>query len=266
MGKKNKGDGGGNLMDPTMWMVTFGDLLMLLLTFFVMLLAMSSMDNKALKTMFSIFQGAAGPLEMGELKKIKASYSLQGGGGDLETASLKMLNLMQNLSKEISIPTIKTGAKVDSVEMLEELLVSDDEEHRDQILLGLASFMNFSEDDRGVVISFQANILFDAGEATVKSASYPTLDIVANVLKAVKNNVLVMGHTDNVPIRTARYRSNWELSAYRALNVQRHFVERGLAPDRFGVGGYGDTRPQLSNDTIEGREKNRRVEIILRRA
>lgn len=265
MGKKNKKAVGGNLIDPTMWMVTFGDLLMLLLTFFVMLLAMSSMDNKSLKTMFSIFQGASGPLELGELKAVKSDRELFGGSGALETTSLKMMQFMKDVRAEVGIPAGKTGARVDSVKMLEDLFVSQDDERREQVLLGIESIMQFSEDERGIVISFQANILFDPGEAEIKPISYPTLDIVANVLTAVKNDILVMGHTDNVPIRTKRYRSNWELSMYRALNVQRYFMGKGVAPERFGVGGYGDTLPQLPNDSREGREKNRRVEIILRR-
>lgn len=263
MAKKNKED--GVRIDPTMWMVTFGDLLMLLLTFFVMLLAMSSMDNKSLKTMFSIFQGASGPLELGELKAIKSNRELSGGSGALEGTALKMMQFMKDISAEVGIPAGKTGARVDSVRMLEDLLVSEDDELRDQILLGLESIMQFSEDDRGIVISFQANVLFDPGEADIKPISYATLDIVANTLTAVKNNILVMGHTDNVPIRTKNYRSNWELSVYRALNVQKYFIAKGIAPERFGVGGYGDTWPQLPNDTKAGRDKNRRVEIILRR-
>ena len=147
----------------------------------------------------------------------------------------------------------------------EDLIVSDDNELQEQILLGLESVMQFSEDERGIVISFQANILFNPGEADIKPISFPTLDMVVNLLGATKNKILVMGHTDNVPIRTKRYRSNWELSLYRALNVQEYFIEKGVDPKRFGVGGYGDTRPQLPNDTIDGREKNRRVEIILKR-
>lgn len=265
MGKKNQKDGGGNRIDPTMWMVTFGDLLMLLLTFFVMLLAMSSMDTKSLKTMFSIFQGATGPLELGELKAIRSNRELLGGSGALETTSLKMMQFMKDIRTEVGIPAGKTGARVDSVKMLEDIFVSEDDERREQILLGLESVLQFSEDERGVVISFQANILFDPGQAEMKPISYPIFDMVADALAAVKNDILVLGHTDNIPIRTNRYRSNWELSLYRALNVQKYFIERGVSPERFGVGGYGDTRPQLPNDTREGRDKNRRVEIVLRK-
>ena len=193
MGKKNKNESSGGL-DPTLWRVTFGDLLMLLLTFFVMLLAMSSMDNKSLKTMFSIFQGASGPLELGELKAIRSNRELSGGSGALETSSLKMMQFMKDIKAEVGIPAGKTGARVDNIGMLEDLFVSEDNELRDQILLGLESIMQFSEDERGIVISFQANVLFEPGEADMKPISYPTLDVVANVLAAVKNDILVMGH------------------------------------------------------------------------
>ena len=224
------------------------------------------MDTKSLQTIFSIFEGASGPMELGELKAIKADRALSGGSGALETTSLKMLNFLKDLSKEAGIPAGKTGARIDSVKMLENLFAPDDHELQEQILLGLESFMQFSEDERGVVISFQANVLFNPGNAEVKTVSYPTLDMVANMLSAVKNDILIMGHTDNIPIRSKHYRSNWELSLYRALNVQKYFVEKkGILPSRFGVGGYGDTRPQLPNNTVETRAKNRRVEIILRR-
>jgi chemotaxis protein MotB len=266
MGKKNKEDGGA-LIDPTMWMVTFGDLLMLLLTFFVMLLAMSSMDTKSLKAIFSIFQGASGPLELGELKAIKSDRGLAGGSGALEMTALKMLRLMQDIKHDVGIPAGRTGAQVTNAKMLEGFFTSGDSSDEEQVLIGLESLMQFSEDERGVVISFQANVLFNPGEAEIRTTSYPTLDIVANILAATPNNILVMGHTDNIPVRNKRYSSNWELSMYRASNVQKYFVEhRGITPKRFGVGGYGDTRPQATNDTREGRAKNRRVEVILRKS
>lgn len=267
MGKKNNNNGDGALVDTTGWMVTFGDLLMLLLTFFVMLLAMSSMDTKSLKTMFSIFHGASGPLELGELKAIRASRELTGGSGALEMSSLKMLNMLKDLRSEVGVPVGKTGAHVDNIKMLEDYFTSQDEELQEQLLLGLESIMQFSEDERGVVISFQANILFDAGDATVRPESREVLNVVADVLASTTNKILIMGHTDNVPVHNGRYRSNWELSLFRALNVQRYFVEqRGISPERFGVGGYGDTRPQVANNSPADRSKNRRVEIILRKA
>lgn len=266
MGNKNKDGGDEAPMDTTLWMVTFGDLLMLLLTFFVMLLAMSSMDTKSLKAMFSIFEGASGALEFGDLQAVRPPHEVASGGSSSAMTTLKALNYLKKLRSNIHLTGAKTGARVTSVKMLKDYFISEDRQEHEQILLGLESIMQFSQDDRGVVMSFQANVMFDEGEAEIRPESRPLLDIVADVLKATRNQVLVMGHTDDRPIHNAPYRSNWELSLFRALNIQHYFVKRGLSPDRFGVGGYGDTRPQGTNDTPEGRAKNRRVEIILRDA
>jgi chemotaxis protein MotB len=253
-------------MDTTAWMVTFGDLLMLLLTFFVLLLSMSSMDVKSLKSMFSIFLGASGPLELSELKAIKSARDLTGGSGAMETSHLKMMKLLEDLTGAIGVPEGETGAYITNRKMLEDYFSEGEDTDERQILMGLESLMGISEDERGVVISLQANVLFDSGEAEVKPTFPPLLNALANILDAVSNEVLIMGHTDNVPTRNRRYRSNWELSLHRALNVHRYLVEtRGLSPERFAVGGYGDLRPRFPNNTSEGREKNRRVEIILRR-
>ena len=265
--KKNSNKNTEIQMDTTAWMVTFGDLLMLLLTFFVLLLSMSSMDVKSLKVMFSLFSGVSGPLELGELKAIKAARDLTGGSGALERSQLKMMKFLKDLNSEIGIPEGETGVYVTNRKMLEDCFFMGEDADDDQKRIGLESIMGLSEDERGVVISLQANVLFDSGEAETKPTFFPLLDALANVLGAVSNEVLIMGHTDNVPTRNRRYRSNWELSLSRALNVHRYLVERkGLLPERFAVGGYGDLRPQFPNDTREGREKNRRVEIILRRS
>jgi chemotaxis protein MotB len=267
MGKgRKRGNSDGASADTTGWMVTFGDLLMLLLTFFVLLLTMSSMDVKSLQTMLSIFQGASGPLDPSELKAIKRSRSLEGGVGALEMTALKALTLMKDMRKKVGMPQGKTGALVTSVKMLEDFFASEDDDEREQILIGLESILQFSEDDRGIVLSFEANLLFAPGEAEIKPEFASILDVVAGILRVATNDVLVMGHTDNSPIRSKRYRSNWELSLYRALNVHKYLVEdKGMSPERFGVGGYGDTNPKYPNDSREGREKNRRVEIILRK-
>ena len=264
--KKNSKKNTELQMDTTAWMVTFGDLLMLLLTFFVLLLTMSSMDVKSLTVMFSIFSGVSGPLELNELKAIKGARDLTGGSGAMETSHLKMIKFLKDLTSEVGVPEGETGAYVTNRKMLEEYFSTGEDADEHQILMGLESLMGISEDERGVVISLQANVLFDSGEAEISPTFSPLLDALANVLDAVSNEVLIMGHTDNVPTRNRRYRSNWELSLYRALNVHRYLVEtRGLLPERFAVGGYGDLRPQFPNNTSEGREQNRRVEIILRR-
>lgn len=120
--------------------------------------------------------------------------------------------------------------------------------------------------DRGLVITFVAEVLFDSGKAVLREQALSTLDKVARVLNTtVKNlNIGVEGHTDNVPIWHSGWKSNWELSAARAMSVLHYLTdEYGVAPERLSATGYGEYRPVVSNETTEGRQQNRRVEIVI---
>jgi chemotaxis protein MotB len=120
--------------------------------------------------------------------------------------------------------------------------------------------------EKGLVITFVADVLFDSGKAKIKSEAYPILDKVAVVLK--KNvpqlNVGIEGHTDNQPIKFSGWKSNWELSTARALSVLHYLVDqKGIIPERLSAMGYGEYSPVASNDTKEGRQMNRRVEVVI---
>ena len=264
--KKDNTKDDGPKMDTTLWMVTFGDLLMLLLTFFVMLLSMSSMDAKALKTMFSIFRGAIGPLEFSDTERVRTARNIvhQGAGGAMECPDLDMISVLKDRYRHIIED--KEDINVTNLEILEDVLALEGDAEHDEMLERLKEVIGISEDERGIIITLQEMVLFDSGEADIKPTVFPLLDWIAEVLDSIPNDVLIMGHTDNVPIRSDRYRSNWELSLYRALSVHGYFVEeKGLSPERFAVGGYGDLRPRFPNNIKEGRQKNRRVEIIIKK-
>lgn len=120
--------------------------------------------------------------------------------------------------------------------------------------------------EKGLVITFVADVLFDSGKAKIKTTAYATLDKVATVLKenAPEYNIGIEGHTDNVPIRFSGWKSNWELSTARSLSVLHYLVDdEGIAPSRVSAIGYGEYRPVASNDSAEGRQLNRRVEIVI---
>ena len=126
--------------------------------------------------------------------------------------------------------------------------------------------VNVEMSDRGLVVTFVAEVLFDSGKADLRSDSLPKLNKVAAVLNTtVKElNVGIEGHTDNDPIKRSGWKSNWELSAHRALSVLHHLTDQqGVAPERLNVAGYGEFRPVTSNATKEGKQKNRRVEIVI---
>ncbi len=120
--------------------------------------------------------------------------------------------------------------------------------------------------EKGLVITFVADILFDSGKANIKEEAYPILDKVSRVLKenVPELSVGIEGHTDNEPIKYSGWKSNWELSTARALSILHCLVDKeGISPQRLSAIGYGEYHPVASNDTKEGRRLNRRVEIVI---
>src|SRR3989338_3531407 len=120
--------------------------------------------------------------------------------------------------------------------------------------------------EKGLVITFVADVLFDSGKDKIKADSLSTLDKVARVLNEnlPEFNIGIEGHTDNEPIKHSGCKSNWELSSARALSVLHYIVDsKGIEPEKVSATGYGEYRPASSNDTSEGRRQNRRVEIVI---
>jgi len=120
-------------------------------------------------------------------------------------------------------------------------------------------------EERGLVVTFVAEVLFDSGKAKIRDKAYNVLDKVTKVIneKVADRNIAIEGHTDNEPIKYSGWKSNWELSTARANAVLHYLEDKGVEPRRLRATGYGEYRPVTSNDTPEGRQKNRRVEIII---
>jgi chemotaxis protein MotB len=119
---------------------------------------------------------------------------------------------------------------------------------------------------KGLVITVVGDVLFDSGKAKIRSKAYDILNKISTVLNenVPGLNVGIEGHTDNQPIRFSGWKSNWELSTARALSVLHYLVdEKGVSPERVSAIGYGEYRAVASNDTVEGRQANRRVEIVI---
>ncbi|MBW1715889.1 MAG: OmpA family protein [Deltaproteobacteria bacterium] len=243
MNKSKKQGADSQQIDPSRWMVTFSDLVMLLLTFFVMLLTMSSMDQKKLKDLVMHLREAVGVLELSGSRGITDLASFIKEYDRTETSYV----IDHRLLTDLFIPLVKPGEDIE------------------QRLKHLSELIDISDDERGIVFSFQEKILFDSGEARIKREAFPVLDIMAAAIDSCANDILIMGHTDNIPIHSELFTSNWELSVYRGLSVLEYFLkQKGLQPSRFSVGGYGSTRPIRPNDTPKNRARNRRVEIIFK--
>ncbi len=133
-------------------------------------------------------------------------------------------------------------------------------------LLNDISGVEVKSDIRGIIINLPSSLLFDSGSAQLKQESIEVLKRITEYLRDIPNKISIEGHTDNIPLSSnSVYKSNWELSATRASSVLHFLIQMGLSPDRFTIAGYGEYRPIESNETPEGRAKNRRVELIILR-
>jgi len=124
-----------------------------------------------------------------------------------------------------------------------------------------------SQSSEGITLTILSEVLFDSGKASLKEGGKEALSEAARIIRNQFSNeaIEIRGHTDNVPIRYSNYKSNWELSCARALSVLHYLIEQeGMTPERMRAVGYGQTKPVASNDSAEGRRKNRRAEILIR--
>ncbi|RJQ62790.1 MAG: hypothetical protein C4530_04355 [Desulfobacteraceae bacterium] len=231
-------------INPNAWMVTFGDLIMLLLTFFVMLLCMKSMDSGALKERFQELAATTGPLDYTDVMP----------GGSIIRG--------ENIPKNAMVITNNRMLE-DLLDLLEGVNREKAAEHH---LRELDEAIDFREDERGAVIVMECDRLFESGKAEVRPDRLKILDAIGFLFRHVKNDILVVGHTDRRPIHGGPFASNLELSAYRALSVVFYLTEGlGLRAQRFAAGGFGDMQPAFPEETEEGRARNRRVEFILKK-
>lgn len=214
-----------------LWMATFADMVTLLLAFFVMLLSFSSIQ---------------------ESKFNDAVHSLKGAFGVLVTPP----SVVEQ--PEVVVPNADTN---EWQQMLYELqrarMVLAEENLSDEVRLSMQK--------NGISIQISTPFLFEPAKAGLRPASLPLLERLAEALGRLGSEIRVEGHTDNVPISSDEFPSNWELSTARALSVVKYLQEQGIAPSRLAAVGFGEFRPIATNGTEEGRRANRRVEILVRK-
>ena len=246
MGRSRKREDESQAINPDAWMVTFSDLVCLMLTFFVMLLTMSSIDRKALKETFRFLQATPGLIEYSGNGKNGAFADFINKYSEKRDKTIISQEQFDDLSKSSGDSGKTLGNAKDAVK-------------------NISRFIDLKEDNRGLVLSFQENIFFEPGKTGIRKENYELLDSIAVAVASCTNDILIMGHTDDVPPKRGRYESNWELSADRGLVVLDYFIKnKRLEPSRFYVGGYGSYKPLFPNDSPEHRSLNRRVEIIFR--
>ncbi|MFH1142987.1 MAG: OmpA family protein [Candidatus Eisenbacteria bacterium] len=218
------------------WVVTFGDMMSLLLCFFVLIVSFSSMDVVKYRSLVGSMREAFGAVPASSYRLVPGQVSSVRLGDGLEGAE----SLTDDeLEHELTAAVEKEGATGEA---------------------------EMQWTDQGLVLTLRNHLLFDSGSADLRPEALPVLGRVAEVCRRFPRRVHVEGHTDNLP-PGGRYSSNWELSAARSGTVVRHLLEVGhIPPERFIASGYAATDPVASNLTPEGRAENRRVRFIFARA
>ena len=220
------------------WLLPYSDMLTLLLALFITMFAMGQVDNEKFNSMAQkfnvIFAGGSGINDGDSIiysQESDGSESIEMSEGQIEDS--KMTEIKNMLEEEIS----KEG-------------------YGDKIKVNL--------NGEGLEIAIQDVILFDSGDAAVLNDVSPLLLKISNMLNGLDNQIRVVGYTDNVPISNNKFRSNWELSATRAINVMNFMVKYGgIKEENMSIQAYGEYQPKTSNDTEEGKAQNRRVEIYV---
>ncbi len=231
--KKNRSEGKSESRDR--YLITYADLITLLLGLFVILYASSQVDKEKFKQYSEAFS---------EYFHSPRSV-LDGGDGVLDGAGKALPEPILPSRGQRSLDEIAKEAE----EALSSFLAD--------------SLVTIQRSGNRIVLSFPEKLLFPSGKANIQNDGIIVLDSLAGVLRGIKYQITVDGHTDTDPIRTFQYESNWHLSVDRALNVGYTLVQRGIPELNLSVRGFGCQRPLATNDTEAGKMKNRRVEISI---
>lgn len=228
-------DGGGALR----WVLTYADMITLLMAFFIMLYSMSV-------------------LNMAKFQQVATSIK-SGFGGMVEGQGRSILGSSEQFNLKLSpIPDDIAGVPDQTMKKIQTMI--KDEKLENKVRLRV--------DERGLVISLATDkVLFGPGRATLSGSAKKIIDAVADTLKDVPNEIRVEGHTCDLPIRSSEFPSNWELSTARATNVIRYLIDKkGFQPDRLSAAGYADSRALVPNTSESNRAINRRVDIVVLRS
>ncbi|HAN10535.1 MAG TPA: flagellar motor protein MotB [Clostridiales bacterium] len=224
------------------WLLTYADLMNLLLIFFIILYAMSSVDQ----TKYAALAESLSDVMSG--KKPESMIEME-----LDKTSIIEMEAEQKAKKSANTEEKKRMAEIEN--KVNELIK----------LNNLSGFVSVTKEERGLVISITDNILFESGSAKINEGSKGIVLGIAQIINELyANQISIEGHTDSDYIRSAQFPSNWELSADRATTVVRFLVDGGkISPERIFAVGYGEFRPKVPNTTAANKAKNRRVNIVI---
>lgn len=230
------------------WLVSYADFITLLFAFFTSMYAISTVSESKYKALSESLQGAFAPPT---LSSVAAIFSGSGSGG-----------LGSGMGE---VPRVEEGQPPKISDRFRQNFSSDYRRISKAIerLKGKTGLTLMLE-ERGIVVRLSQPMIFKGGTAELRRGGYLVLDEIAAAIRGTGRNVKIEGHTDNIPARSEKYPTNWDLSSARALMVLKYFIDtHSFDPRKISASGYGEFRPVASNDTLRGRSKNRRVEIVL---
>lgn len=248
------------------YMGTFADLMSLLMCFFVLLLSFAEMDALKYKMVVKSLENAFGvqrEIAANEIPKGTSIIAQEFSPGDPKPTPLKEVRqeTIDETRDALKVVLDKKEAQEEQQKQVEKEAEQFKESLEKEITEGL---IEVETQLNRIVIRIREKGSFESGNARLNRGFLPILAKIHNVLALTDGRIAVAGHTDNVPINTPRYRSNWELSTSRATSVVHELLRGGvMPPDRFVLEGYADTQPLVPNDSRENRARNRRVEIIV---
>ena len=241
------------------WLATFADLMSLLLCFFILLLAFSTTEIVKFKRAVGSLKAAFGilPHEVRVVKnrevyipKLSDSQNRR-----LKAAVKRMKDMRIGADGKNESKNRKRGKSTQDKQS-SQLKQKESKQQMDQVKLQIT--------EKGVAIRISNDMLFKLGKAELNPNIYELLDLAIDVTKGWPNSIRIEGHTDNIPINTFKYPSNWELSSARALSVLKYFINKGrISPEKISATGFGEFRPLVPNTSPQNRAKNRRVEIFI---
>jgi chemotaxis protein MotB len=213
------------------WLLTYADLITLLLGLFVILYSISQIDMAKYKQFVSSFESVfSGGVAVGAMSGDRGILPAQAPQSQAERASKQLEKKVEAAVGE----ALKAGGAI------------------------------ITHDERGVTVHFLEKFMFDVGKAEIKPSAYPVLDTLGFLLQSIPNEIRVEGHTDDTPIHSSQFPSNWHLSVARSLNVAYYLLKHySIRPEKVAVVGYGEYRPLVPNDTPLHKAENRRVDIVI---
>jgi chemotaxis protein MotB len=261
------------------WAIPYGDLITLLLAFFVVMYAISSVNDGKYRILSDSLSAAfrGGPRSMQPIEVGARRVSAEPNGQALLVTEGMRPGKARSQLEAIAAPTAGIAGEEPSAEELARLKqaanaaaarraqldrIAGDVEQAMASLIMQDQVVVRRHDD-WVEVEIRTDILFGSGSAALAAQATSAIAQLGDALRDNRNPIRVEGHTDNVPIRTSAFASNWELSAARAASVVRILVDRGIDPSRLAVLGLGEFRPAQPNDTITGRGANRRVLLVI---